>query len=229
MEEKTIKHYSSSQKILLVGEGDFSFSLSLAKAFGSASNMVATSLDSKGILLWKYPRVSIKLMELEELGCTILHEVDVHTMSEHPLLKTKCFDRIIFNFPHAGFTYREHKLCQIELHQKLVSGFFKSAKKMITQNGEIHVTHKNGNPYNKWEVVELAVDENLQLVEKVRFRKRDYLGYVNKRGSGNRCDKTFAVGDCSTFKFSHASQDNCSLIGLEDLFSLVEKFPIGRM
>jgi len=49
MEEKNIKHYSSYQKILLVGEGDFSFSLSLANTFGSASNMVATSLDSKGV------------------------------------------------------------------------------------------------------------------------------------------------------------------------------------
>ena len=46
-----IKHYSSSQKILLVGEGDFSFALCLARAFGSAENMVATSLDSRGIYI----------------------------------------------------------------------------------------------------------------------------------------------------------------------------------
>lgn len=43
-----MKHYSSLHEILLVGEGDFSFSLSLANAFGSASNIVATSLDSHG-------------------------------------------------------------------------------------------------------------------------------------------------------------------------------------
>lgn len=48
MEEKTIKHYGSSHRILLVGEGDFSFSACLARAFGSANNIVATSLDSKG-------------------------------------------------------------------------------------------------------------------------------------------------------------------------------------
>ena len=38
--EKWRKHYSSKQRILLVGEVDFSFSLSLARAFGSAHNMV---------------------------------------------------------------------------------------------------------------------------------------------------------------------------------------------
>lgn len=46
--EKWIKHYSSRHKILLVGEGDFSFAASLARAFGNASNIVATSLDSEG-------------------------------------------------------------------------------------------------------------------------------------------------------------------------------------
>lgn len=46
--EKWKKHYSSKHRILLVGEGDFSFSLSLARAFGSAHTLVATSLDSHG-------------------------------------------------------------------------------------------------------------------------------------------------------------------------------------
>jgi hypothetical protein len=47
--EKWIEHYSSSHKILLVGEGDFSFAACLAKEFGTAENMIATSFDSKGI------------------------------------------------------------------------------------------------------------------------------------------------------------------------------------
>lgn len=46
--ERKIKHYSNHHKILLVGEGDFSFSKCLANAFGSASNITATSLDSQG-------------------------------------------------------------------------------------------------------------------------------------------------------------------------------------
>ncbi|KAL6201843.1 hypothetical protein ACLB2K_025555 [Fragaria x ananassa] len=46
-QEKRVVHYSSKQKILLVGEGNFSFASCLAKGFGSAKNMVATSLDSR--------------------------------------------------------------------------------------------------------------------------------------------------------------------------------------
>lgn len=52
--EVQVQHYCTSQKILLVGEGDFSFSASLALAFASASNMVATSLDSRGTYLYIY-------------------------------------------------------------------------------------------------------------------------------------------------------------------------------
>ena len=43
-EEKWIKHYSSTQKMLLVGDGDFSFAVCLAKAFGSATNIVVADL-----------------------------------------------------------------------------------------------------------------------------------------------------------------------------------------
>ena len=46
--KKGIHQYQSYQTILTVGDGDFSFSACLAKSFGSAHNMVATTLDSLG-------------------------------------------------------------------------------------------------------------------------------------------------------------------------------------
>lgn len=52
---KWIGNYNSKQEILLVGEGDFSFSACLANAFGSATNMVATSLLSLRTILNHHP------------------------------------------------------------------------------------------------------------------------------------------------------------------------------
>lgn len=65
----------------------------------------------------KYPTSSAaNLKELKKLGCIVLHGVDVHTMSKHTkLLKIK-FDRIVFNFPHAGIHYgfQESQKAQIK-------------------------------------------------------------------------------------------------------------------
>jgi 25S rRNA (uracil2634-N3)-methyltransferase len=47
--ERWLGCYSSAQSIPLVGEGNFSFSLALATAFGSGANLVATSLDTDGL------------------------------------------------------------------------------------------------------------------------------------------------------------------------------------
>ncbi|KAF5725357.1 hypothetical protein HS088_TW23G00078 [Tripterygium wilfordii] len=96
--EKWKTHYSSKHRILLVGEGDFSFSLCLAREFGSALNMVASSLDSQG---------------------------------------------------------------------------------------EIHISHKEGDPYNKWDLVKKAEKIGLVLHEVVPFNKVDYPGYNNKRAQGS--------------------------------------------
>ncbi|XP_062174554.1 uncharacterized protein At4g26485-like [Alnus glutinosa] len=153
--EKWIEHYSSSHKIL-VGEGDFSFASCLAKAFGTAANMIAISFHSKEVLMNKYPNAMTNLKELEELECTVLHDVDAHAMNRQPLLHSKLFDRIVFNFPHDGFIWPENDKRQIKLHRKLVRGFLGSAIDMVKKNGEIHITHKTAHPCNKLEVAELA-------------------------------------------------------------------------
>lgn len=113
--ERCLKHYSSKQRILLVGEGDFSFSLSLAKAFGSAHNMVASSVDSQDTIARNYSRGLMNIRELEQRGCLVLFEVDAKQMSQHFFLKTQKFDRILYNFPHVGFPFPEGSYCQIQL------------------------------------------------------------------------------------------------------------------
>lgn len=138
--EKWRNHYSSRHRILFVGEGDFSFSLCLARAFGSAHNLVATSLDSQGesqnpslfrnlsilrerkylfvcyaeMIAKKYSNGIRNVTELEERGCIVLYGVDAKVMSQHFFLKTQRFDRIVYNFPHVGFLYREDSYCQIQ-------------------------------------------------------------------------------------------------------------------
>jgi len=88
------------------------------------------------------------------------------------------------------------------LHRMLVRGFLRSAIDMLTENGEIHITHKTAYPYTKWEIVELAEEIGLCLLKKVRFHSWYYPGYINRRGSGTQINETFPVGECSTFKFA---------------------------
>ncbi|KAL1202620.1 hypothetical protein V5N11_006595 [Cardamine amara subsp. amara] len=97
MSEKWMRHYSSNHQILLVGEGDFSFSLCLASAFGSATNITATSLDSEDELCEKFKYAMHNVRRLERYGCDIQHEVDVHTMSFDNSLSLRRYDRIVFN------------------------------------------------------------------------------------------------------------------------------------
>ncbi|KAL6135084.1 hypothetical protein ACLB2K_067312 [Fragaria x ananassa] len=201
--ERWIEHYSSSQEILLVGEGDFSFSACLARAFGHASNMVATSLDSQESLWGKHPSCVSHLNELRQRGCLVLHDVDVHDMDLHYFLSRKKFDVIIFNFPHAGFYpgFGESHFQVIEMHRQLLRGFFASAQVMLYSGGEIHVTTRDDFPYNTWDVEELADEAGLVLTEKVWFEKSDYPGYRNKRGGNIDSNKSFPLGESYTFKF----------------------------
>ncbi|XP_038899749.1 heavy metal-associated isoprenylated plant protein 41-like isoform X2 [Benincasa hispida] len=189
--EKWLKYYCSYHDILLVGEGNFSFSVSLAMSFGSASNIVATSLDSYVEVVRKYKNARLNLRILKGLGASILHEVDATKMKLHIDLRMRKFDRIIFNFRHAGFFGREDSLLMIRMHKRLVHEFFKNASQMLRVDGEIHVNHKTKAPFSDWNIVQLAHQNSLALIGCADFNIQDYPGYHNKRGQGNRCDHPF--------------------------------------
>ena len=87
------------------------------------------------------------------------------------------------------------------LHKELLWGFFFNACHLVRRYGEIHVTHKTGLPYDRWDLEHLASRSSLAMVEKVSFRKEDYPGYNQKRGDSARCDEPFDLGACCTFKF----------------------------
>ncbi|KAI3858689.1 hypothetical protein MKW92_031757 [Papaver armeniacum] len=115
------------------------------------------------------------------------------------------FDRIIFNFSHAGHfrKLREEDEDLILMHKSLLLGFFKNSSKMLRENGEVHVALRDDHPYNTWGAEKLAKRAGLRLIEKVEFQQADYPGYINRRGSSIRCKNSFGFGDCPrTYKFS---------------------------
>ncbi|KAJ4952111.1 hypothetical protein NE237_028943 [Protea cynaroides] len=203
-EEKRIKHYCNNHKILLVGEGDFSFSACLAKVFGSASNMVATSLNSKGFVEENYGNAISNINDLKSRRCVVLHGVDATKMARHKFLKGMRFDRIVFNFPYAGFHKNDSRKPQTSGHQKLISEFFKNAKKMLSEEGEIHVSQKSKLFNSKWNIESLASLSDLNFLKAVKFSLSDYPGYNIKKGFGG--DRNFNCKRLKTYMFGRETK-----------------------
>ncbi|XP_019197077.1 PREDICTED: uncharacterized protein At4g26485-like [Ipomoea nil] len=169
MEKRSGKHYSNQHRILLVGEGDFSFSASLAAAFGYASNMIATSLDSERGLWNGYDRAVYNIEELMRKGCKVIHGVNVASMDSHPCLKHLRFDRIILNFPFAVIP-----------HRVLVKAFLRAAKEMISENGEIYITQRPDVILGEMKIECIVFQQWLELVRVVDFNVFEYWGYSPK-------------------------------------------------
>ncbi|KAF4322284.1 hypothetical protein BBO99_00004093 [Phytophthora kernoviae] len=126
------------KSILTVGDGNFSFSLALARALGPDSGVtfVTTSHESKQSVLETYPDGEKILAELNAMpNVTVLHEVDATDAKQMKALGA--FDRVLWNFPCIRAPRGEDgQNKEMEANKKLLHDFFAIVAQVLTEAGE---------------------------------------------------------------------------------------------
>jgi hypothetical protein len=144
----SVTTYTRDQKILVVGDGDFSFSHGLVKhRGGQGAGLTLTSYDSAPQVLGKYKTAKDNLVKAKAAGATVLHGVDATNLAKTFGAgdDTGKFDRIVFNFPHSGSQ-------RVHINRELLHKFFLSARNHLRPKGQAHVTLKMRPPYSEWQV-----------------------------------------------------------------------------
>lgn len=151
-EKKVLVPFDKKDRILIVGDGDFSYTLSIVKKkLIKAKNVIATSFDTLDELHSKYPdTVDATLQELRELGVTkVYHGIDGTRLAETlgvnirskrqgdgsgksiEVLGGLTVNSIIFNFPHIGKHISDVERNIIK-NQELLSRFFGSCREFFS-------------------------------------------------------------------------------------------------
>jgi len=203
--------YLPSQRILSVGEGNFTFSHALMSRWSEAdasndfTNLICTSYESKERLDELYGDVVQRATsELHTAGCAVFHEVDATAIAETlPARedgKERRFDRILFQFPLALYLSASEKSVAnheaVKRNRQLLSSFLRSAVAFLSNDGEVHISSKVDTPYRDWEIQRIEADigehERISCMDQFSFHASTYPGYIP---TNIRNGKSFAVED----------------------------------
>jgi len=214
----------AGSRVLTVGDGDLSFSLSLAQAVPWLS-LVATTHLSRGALEEAYgaDRIEQVLTELAGLGAKVIHSVDATKLHKNASVLESAgrggegadlagFARVIWNFPCvAGVSSRDAdaQVAEMETNKHLLRRFFRSCTKPgVLQcaegvnggGGEIHVSHKAKAPFCHWDIegcAEKGGGSALRSTGALVFDRACFPGYGARKvatGSGS-----FPTWDAKTY------------------------------
>ncbi|CAI5746651.1 unnamed protein product [Peronospora destructor] len=175
---KNLGPFSDRQRILVVGDGDFSFSLSLAVFLGGR-NVVATCYDSKLELKEKYSSALLNCDALETAGAQVHFDVNATCLKKEKWLNVaQPFHAIVFNFPHLGGSTE----ADVANNQKFLREFFYSTRQYLhPTRGQVLVSLRNTLFYNRWKIQEQAAVNGFQLKRMEAFDASIYAGYEPQR------------------------------------------------
>jgi 25S rRNA (uracil2634-N3)-methyltransferase len=166
---RNIMGYQKGMSVLTVGDGDFTFSLAVArlvcaKGLGSVT---ATSYEEKTTLQKVYPDFESTLKELQVHHVDVCYKVDA-TRLDDTLPKSfkstqdgrqRKYHRIIWNFPCTAKEYgQDGQNSAMEENKALVRRFVSNALPYLSQNGEILMAHKTKPPYCQWGLEFVALE-----------------------------------------------------------------------
>lgn len=158
---------SKGNKILLVGEANFSFSLSLAKTLAIKDSMIATSYDSENT---KYKDKDENTNEHSKLGTIIEYNIDATSMSYEP----NYFEIVVFNFPWV----KEEKRGHTTNNKMLLKGFFTEANRVLKKGGKVILSLSSESYVSRWRPEEQA--NGFVLESKKMFDSKNFPGYEHK-------------------------------------------------
>jgi 25S rRNA (uracil2634-N3)-methyltransferase len=183
--------YRAGQRILVVGDGDFSWSRAVA-ALRGGDGLAATVYDVRSDIERKYGEAGTS--NIEALGCagaTVLFGIDATSVNECEQLRkwrgTCAF--VVFNFPHAAAGIKDEAE-NARLHRALIRDTLLAAAQMLdplspSGAGEVHITLRRGRPYAGWAVHTLADGiRGLRFSRERAFDPDLYPGYTHRRTRG---------------------------------------------
>ncbi|XP_011300405.1 ferredoxin-fold anticodon-binding domain-containing protein 1 homolog isoform X2 [Fopius arisanus] len=195
--------FNENDEVLLLGEGNFSFTKSLRK-YNLKIRITSTCYETSAI----NEEAQRNIEYLRTQGVSVLLGVDATKLSEYPLLKSHKFDKIIFNFPHCCSKMR------LDKNRRLLRDFFVSSGESLKSDGQILVTLCNGQggtlrdvPKRRWDdswkIREMAAHGNFVLTSVESFCEDLFEDY---KVTGYRgLDKKFHMNEALTHFFVKVS------------------------
>ncbi|XP_006151045.1 alpha-1,2-mannosyltransferase ALG9 isoform X4 [Tupaia chinensis] len=194
------------RRLLMVGEGNFSFAAALSETLDPCTCLTATCLQSPADLTGDLVAQE-NLQRLRERGAEVRFGVDCTQLADVFGMHHREFDRIYFNFPHCG------RKAGVAKNRELLAKFFRSCADVLAKEGEVHVAlckGQGGTPadkpqrewHNSWQVVAMAALGGLILSDLHPFSCEAVPGY---KCTGYRSqDKSFHVEGALTHIFSRS-------------------------